>query len=310
MQTDYEKSKALEAEAKRSYVRYEKDGHIGRLILDDPDHLNPWSDKMGPDLNRALDEPEEDDDIKVVILKGAGRAFCAGADLRQVYERYGGKKDARRPSERNRLKIDRARLCEIQRRLFLFPKITIAQIHGYCIGIGSMLAYCCEILIAAEDAMIGHTEQRLGFSGTAGMFANMVARVGLTRAVDLLLPGKLISGKEAEQIGLITRAVPPDRLEEVVETRAREIALLPRDGIAIGKAARHIEYDSMGLLSPFSVGYVMHAFFTNLRWEEDEYNFVREREKKGVKAAYKDRDALWGGLTLRSDAIARGEVKE
>ncbi|MFH1651633.1 MAG: enoyl-CoA hydratase/isomerase family protein [Chloroflexota bacterium] len=311
MPTDYEKSKKQEADAARSFVRYEKHGNIGHIILDEADYLNPWSDKMAVDFDKAMNEPEEDDDIKVVIIKGAGRAFSAGADLRQVYERYGGKKDvSRRPSQRSRLKIDRYRLAEKQRRVLLFPKVTIAQIHGYCIGLGTYIAYCCDLLYAEETTMIGHTEQRLGFSGTCGVFPILCARVGLTRAMDLMLPGKLITGKEAEQIGLITRATPVGKLEEVVEMRAREVALLPRDGIAIGKATRHIEFERMGLLAAFGEGYVMHSYFTNLRWEPDEYNFVRERSSKGTRQAFKDRDQLWGGVTLRSDALARGEVEE
>jgi enoyl-CoA hydratase len=124
------------------------------------------------------------------------------------------------------------------------------------------------------------------------------------------LPGKLISGKEAERIGLVTRSIPPDRLEKVVETRAQEIALLPRDGIAIGKAMRQLEYGELGILSAFNAGYVGHTLFTNIRWEPDEFNFVRERNKVGVKKAFGTRDALWGGGGLRSDAIARGEVED
>jgi enoyl-CoA hydratase len=291
-------------------VKYEKTGHVGRIMLNRPEKLNAYSNELKVDLDEALTAGEEDDDVKVVILKGEGRAFCAGADLSQVYTRYGGVPGTRRPSERIRLKIDRKRLSEMFRRLFLFPKITIAQIHGYCVGIGSHLAISCDLLIAAEDALIGYTEERLGFSRTSSMFNILVARVGLTRALDLLLPGKLIKGKEAEQIGLVTKAVAPDRLQKVVETRAQEIALLPRDGIAIGKAMRQVEYGSLGLLGIFDTGYVGHSFFTNVRWEPDEFNFIRERNKVGVKAAFGSRDALWGGWGLRSDAIAKGEVED
>jgi enoyl-CoA hydratase len=272
--------------------------------------MNPYSPNLVEGLNEALDGLGNDDDIKVVIIRGAGRAFCAGADLNEVYRMYGGAPGGRRPSERIRMQIDRRISSELQRRVFLFPKITIAQIHGYCIGMGALLAYCCDFLIADEDALIGHTEQRLGFSGTSMLFAILVSRVGLTRAIDLLIPGKLISGKEAQSIGLVTLAVPHGRLEKVVRTRAREIATLPRDGIAIGKAMRQIEYGNLGILSSFDTCYVGHSFWTNLRWEEDEFNFIRERQKVGVQAAIKARDALWQGTSLRSDAIAKGEIEE
>ena len=296
--------------AREKYVRYEKEGYIGTLVLNRPEKLNAWGDKISADFQEALNEPENDDDIKVIIIKGAGDAFCAGADLSQVYTRYGGTPGARRPSERIRLKTDRRRLSEWWRRLFLFPKITIAQIHGYCIGLGLHLVSCCDISIAAEDAMIGMTEQRLGFSGISCIFPILVARIGLTRTIDLVLPGKLISGKQAEQIGLVTLSTAPSKLEEVVKTRAQEIALLPRDGIAMGKAMRQIEMGELGILTAFDTGYVGHSFFTNVRWESDEFNFVRQRNKVGVKAAFGTRDALWGGRGLRSDAIARGEVED
>ena len=230
--------------------------------------------------------------------------------MSEVYRMYGGAPGGRRPSQRIRLQMDRRISSENLRRVFLFPKTTIAQIHGYCIGMGALLAYSCDYLFAAEDALIGHTEQRLDFSGISASFPILVGRVGLTRAMDLIIPGKLITGKEAQSIGLVTLATPLDRLEKVVEARAQEIAALPRDGLAIGKAMRQIAYGRLGFLSSFDTGYVGHTFWTNLRWEEDEFNFIREREKVGVKAAVKAREALWSGTRLRSDAIAKGEVKE
>ena len=106
--------------------------------------------------------------------------------------------------------------------------------------------------IASEDAQIGCPEQRLGFagSGVAGI-THMILTIGLKRTLDLILTGRTISGKEAAEIGLVTKAVPIDKLEEEVEKVAKAITLLPRDGIAIGKATRHLIYDRIGINQRF-----------------------------------------------------------
>ncbi|MCX5999712.1 MAG: enoyl-CoA hydratase/isomerase family protein, partial [Chloroflexi bacterium] len=113
----------------------------------------------------------------------------------------------------------------------------------------------------------------------------------------MLLTGKIITGKEAAEIGLVNKAVPLANLDEETMKLAKAITLLPRDGIAIGKATRHLIYDRMGMISDFIPGYISHTMFTNLRWEPDEYNFFKERRDKGsAKEAFKQRDARYEGL--------------
>jgi enoyl-CoA hydratase len=170
-------------------------------------------------------------------------------------------------------------------------------VHGYCIGEGLAIALCCDLIVAAEDAQLGHTEQRLGFAGSGiGTIPLLMLTVGVKRALDLVLTGKQIDGIEAERIGLVNKVVPAERLEEETLKLAKVISLLPRDGIAIGKATRHLIYDSLGLTMGFTTGYYSHAFFTNLRWESDEYNFFKERREKGAKAGFHGRDARYAGL--------------
>jgi enoyl-CoA hydratase len=284
-------------------VIYEKEGSIARITLNRPEKLNAWDfpgqGGMFDEYHMALTEAEEDDDIKVVIIKGAGRSFSAGHDLTTVGYVYGmgtGKPGERRASQRIRLKVDR-RWIDGWQRLFYFPKVTICQVHGYCIGEGLVQVEMCDIAIAAEDAQLGHTEQRLGFGGAGGGdIAHLMLAVGIKRARELLLTGRLIDGKEAERIGLVAKAVPANKLEEEVESYARAMTLLPRDGIAIGKAFTHLVYDSLGLTNSFISGYIGHSMFTNLRWEPDEYNFFKERRDKGTKAGFHGRDTRYAGL--------------
>ena len=283
---------------------YEKEdfeeGSMVTITMNKPETLNALNIEFSREIDDAFTEVEHDDDVKVVVIKGAGKAFSAGYDLGRVYFVYGGgtgkpEDKSRRPSQRSRLAYDRWR-SESLRRIFLLDKITIAQVHGYCIGGGLYMSLCCDMTIAAEDAKIGHSEQRLGFSGTMYVFPIEVALIGQKRARELLLTGKLIDGTEAERIGLVNQVVPADQLEAETRKLARSMTLLPRDGIAIGKATARLAYDSMGLSSAFGQGYMGHTLFTNIRYEPGEFNFIKRRRDVGMREAFKERDARYKDL--------------
>jgi enoyl-CoA hydratase len=283
---------------------YEKEdfeeGSMVTLTMNKPETLNALNIEFSREIDEALTEAEQDDDVKVVVFKGSGKSFSSGYDLERVYFVYGGgtgkvEDKSRRPSQRSRLAYDRWR-SESLRRIFLLNKITIAQVHGYCIGGGLYMSLCCDMTIAAEDAKIGHSEQRLGFSGAMYVFPIEVALIGQKRARELLLTGKLIDGKEAERIGLVNQVVPADQLEAETRKLARSMTLLPRDGIAIGKATARLAYDSMGLSSAFGQGYLGHTLFTNIRYEPGEFNFIKRRRDVGMREAVKERDARYKGL--------------
>ena len=286
-------------------VILEKEGNIARVIMNKPDKMNTYSFFGGKDADameiwNAFDEAAEDDDVKVIIFKGAGRCFTVGHDLSKVGKVYGmgtGQAGERRPSQRIRLKLDRNGYEVPMRSIFLNPKITIAQVHGHCIGGAIFFAIWCDLVVAAEDSQFGFSEQRLGFAGSGVTMSHLVMTIGLKRTLDLLLTGRTFTGKEAAEMGLITKAVPPDKLEDEVEKLAKAMTLLPRDGIAIGKATRHLIYDRLGLTGDFTPAYISHTLFTNLRWEPDEYNFFKERRDKGTKTGFKVRDERYKGLT-------------
>lgn len=284
---------------------YEKEdleeGSIVTLTMNKPESLNALNIEFSREIDEALTRVEEDDDVKVVIFKGSGRAFSSGYDLGRVYFVYGGgsgkKEDkTRRPSQRARLAYDRWR-SESLRRIFLLDKITIAQVHGYCIGGGLYMSLCCDMTIAADDAKIGHAEQRLGFAGAMYVFPIEMMLIGQKKARELLLTGRLLDGREAERIGLVNRSVPAGELEAETRKLAKSMTLLPRDGIAIGKACARLAYDSMGLSSAFGQGYLGHTMFTNTRFEPEEFNFLKRRRDVGLKNAVKERDERYKGLT-------------
>ena len=283
---------------------YEKEdfeeGSMVTITMNKPETLNALNIEFSREIDDAITEVEHDDDVKVVVFKGAGKSFSCGYDLGRVYFVYGGgsgkpEDKSRRPSQRSRLAYDRWRSDSL-RRIFLLDKITIAQVHGYCIGGGLYMSLCCDMTIAAEDAKIGHSEQRLGFSGAMYVFPLEVALIGQKRARELLLTGKLIDGIEAERIGLVNQVYPADQLDTETRKLARSMTLLPRDGIAIGKATARLAYDSMGISSAFGQGYIGHTLFTNIRYEEGEFNFIKRRRDVGMREAVKERDARYKGL--------------
>ena len=285
-------------------VIYDKEefteGAVATITLNKPETMNALDVELTKNMEAALAKAEEDDDVKAVIIQGTDKYFSSGYDLGRVYFVYGGgtgKADdrARHPSQRSRLKYDHWR-SETLHRIFLFSKPTIAKIRGYCIGGGLYVSLCCDLSIAAEDAKIGHAEQRLVFSGAMYVLPIEIMLIGQKKARELLLTGKLIDGKEAERIGLINKAVPGDKLDEETRKLAQAITLLPRDGIAIGKAATHLAYDSLGLTQSFNQGYIGHSMATNVRFEPDEFNFLRARRDLGVREAIKARDKRYEGL--------------
>lgn len=278
------------------FVNYETEKEIAKITLNKPDKLNvmdfPGDEGIYDNFMSALDQANDDDNIKVVIIKGAGRAFCAGHDLSRIYKVYEEQdKDPgkRRPSQRARLKIDRKWL-EGHQKLLLLPKITIAQVHGSCIGEGSVISEMCDITIVADDAKISHAEQRLGFAGSGLNLIPLYQTVGYKKARWMLLTGDSINGIEAERIGWATKSVPHEKLEEEVNAMAARLALLPIDGIAIGKVTNHHICDILGFNAGLVQGYLSHTFFTNLRWEEGEYNFVKKRKEEGVREGIHKRD--------------------
>lgn len=281
-------------------IIYEKQGQIAYITLNRPEKLNTVTPEMFRSWGRAITAAEEDDDVKVIVMKGAGRCFSAGAPLDQVGYVYGmkepkpGEKASKVPM-RVKINFDRSLFLEFFRKVLLCKKITICQMHKYSLGVAFSIAMHADLLIADEECQIGHVEERLGLAGLTIM-PIMVARCGLTKALDLCLTGKMITGKQAVDWNLINRAVPAADLESEVRALAEGLALYPKDGIAIAKVARELMYDTMGITRGMMEHYIMHTFQTNRVYESDEYNAFKERRDKGVKGMAHDKHDLFKAL--------------
>ncbi len=287
-------------------VIYEQDGNIAYITLNDPEHRNvtDWSGQGGitDQFFLALDDAEFDDDIKVVVIKGAGKDFQAGHDLNEVGHIYGmgsGKDDKRRASQRIRYSVDKCFFHKTQQKILLHPKITICQCHGNCLGSGVYYPLLSDLAVAADNAKFATVEQRLGFAGSGSQVALLMMNIGIKRAMGMLLTGAKISGEEAARIGLVNKSVPPEDLDAEVQKLAESMSLLPRDGIAIGKATRRLIYEGWGLTN--GMVYISHAMFTNIRWEPDEYNFFKQRRDKGTKEGFIARDERYKGKVENLD---------
>jgi len=270
-------------------VIYEKEGSIVKITFNYPEKMNAMDfpgDKGICDsfYKEALDLAENDDEVKVVIIKGAGKGFCAGHDLNRVGFVYGMDPKGKRVGQQPRLKVDNAWFEKTFKRLFLFPKITIAAVHGMAIGEGMYITECCDMAIAAENAMFSHREQRLAFGGQVYPLA--ILTYGLKRANDIWLTGRKIDADEAYAIGLVNKVVPLDKLEKETEYLAKHLATLGRDVIAIGKVARQQTYSQLGVIAGFDILGLTHTLGTNVKWYPGEFNFFKERKNKGAKEGF------------------------
>lgn len=277
-------------------ILYEKRDGKAYITFNRPDKRNALTYAAFDRMMTCIADAEQDDDVRVVIITGAGGHFSAGHDLAQIGSEYGfdpsGK--GRRPSQRARLNFDRRHLNQF-RDLFYCSKPTIALVRGYCVGAGLHIVEACDLAIASDAARIGHPEQKAGLAGAAYMTAWNILAAGPKKARELLLIADMLEPEQAVQMGLVNKVVPDADLEAAGEDWAGRIAKLPRDAIAFGKAATHLALDSLGMTSQFAHGYVVHALSTNIRYEEDEYNFMKKRRDEGVRSASHGREERYGG---------------
>ncbi|RLB43520.1 MAG: enoyl-CoA hydratase/isomerase family protein [Deltaproteobacteria bacterium] len=194
-------------------IIYEKAQGIAIIKLNRPHVLNAMNRQLWLDLQAALDDARQDPGVKVVIITGEGKAFSSGADL---------KESKTRTLEEYRDYLNG--LQEVSRKIIRFEKPTIAAINGYALGSGYELALACDIRIAAEDAQIGSPEAKVTSSVTGGAMRLIQDLVGPGKARELLFTAEYISGREAERIGLVNKAVPLDQLMEEARGIAARIA--------------------------------------------------------------------------------------
>jgi len=212
-------------------VIFEKRGSgIAWITLNRPDSLNAMGGELMPLLAQHLAECVSDNAVRCVVLTGAGRAFCAGGDVKAMAARGGGGADGKRsPAAEFAQGVDELRLSQKRTSytLHTMPKPTIAMVNGHAVGAGLSLALACDLRVASENAKFGTVFRNVGFSGDFGGSWYLPRLVGMERARQLYFTGEVIPAEEALRIGMVSRMVPHDKLEEETMALASQLASGP-----------------------------------------------------------------------------------
>ena len=267
-----------------SKVLFKKDGRIGRIILNRPDSMNAIDDDMPRELENAVAMADSDCDIHVMVLSGAGKAFCGGYDLAHYAE----------GSDSNPIVQDmpwdpmqdyQFMWANTQAFMSLFRamKPVICKVHGFALAGGSDIALCADLTIMSDNAQIGYMPSRVWGCPTTAMW---VYRLGPEKAKRMLLTGDKISGREAAELGLVLKSVPDAQLDNQIETLAARIATVPINQLAMQKmvinSAIEEKINQTQRLATVFDGITRHS--------PEGMNFKARVKKIGWKKAVQERD--------------------
>ncbi|MEK9971567.1 MAG: crotonase/enoyl-CoA hydratase family protein [Ferrovibrio sp.] len=271
--------------SKEPIVLYERDGRVARITLNRPDQLNAIHEDTPDALRNAVARANADDDVHAILLTGAGRAFCAGYDLKEYAE-------APRPV-RGSQDMPWDPLVDYQwmrhstdcfMSLWRSLKPVVAKVRGFAVAGGSDIALCCDLVVMAEDAKIGYPPARIWGCPTTAMW---VYRIGAEKAKRMLLTGDLIDGRTAKDYGLVIDAVPEADLDAHVEALVARIASVPKNQLMMQKMMVNQAYDNMGLNSTQTLATLFDGI---TRHSPEGVAFKARCEQVGFKAAVKERD--------------------
>jgi len=247
------------------------EGSTAWLTLQRPDKLNALSPELLAQGVEAAQQVASNGDVRCLIIQGAGRAFCAGADLASMQGMTTAQAQRR---------FERTNLWQLLEDL---PQPTIAAVHGYCFGGGCELALACDFRLAADSARFGQPEIKVGIMPGAGGTQRLPRLVGMTHAKELVLLGEPIDANEAYRIGLVNRVVPADQLADEARRWADKLAQLPPLSL---RAAKRVMNAGRGLEIGSALELERLAFSAL---------FATEDQKEGVRAFLEKRPASFKG---------------
>jgi enoyl-CoA hydratase len=258
---------------------------IATITLNRPDRLNAIEGAMPGEIRAAVEAAGADDRVHVIVLQGAGKAFCAGYDLKYYAEGNGGGTTQAMPWDPM---IDYRLMkknTEDFMSLWRSHKPTICKVHGYAVAGGSDVATCCDFIVMEDEARIGYPPSRLWGCPTPAMW---VYRIGAMRAKQLMLTGDLIDGRTALAWGLATEAVPRADLDAAVDRLARRMAGVPKNQLMMQKMVINQAIDRMGLEQTQSLATLLDGI---TRHSPEGLWFKRYAEAFGYPAAAEWRDS-------------------
>jgi enoyl-CoA hydratase len=273
-------------------ILYDTAGPVATITLNRPERLNTIVPPMPDEIEAAVTLATRDRDVKVIVLRGAGRAFCAGYDFGDGFKHWGDAltTDGKWDPGKDFVAATAPQLAPTQKLMSVWrcPKPVIAQVHGWCVGGGSDFALCADLVVASEDAVIGTPYSRMWGAYLSGMW---IYRLGLARAKLHALTGKPLTGREAAGCELINEAVPFGELESTVASLASDLARIPSSQLAAQKLVVNQAYENMGLGATQTLGPILDGLMRNT---PDALEFIARAESGGVRAAVEDRDGPFG----------------
>jgi enoyl-CoA hydratase/carnithine racemase len=256
-------------------VIYEKKDNVAWITLNNPERYNALDYEMRKELKEALEDAGKDGDIRAVVIRGSGKAFSAGADIRAFLEWT--------PLKVMEVFKEVGTSFVISRIIREMPKPVIAVVHGYCLGGGFELTQACDIVIASEDAVFGQPEINVGVIPGGGGTQRLPRLIGEKKAKELIFTGDRVSAREMADLGLVNRVVPPDKLIDTVNELLEKIK--SKSPVMIAAAKESINA-SMEMSLTEGLKYEAQIF-ANL--------FSTEDQKEGAKAFLEKRKPEWKG---------------
>lgn len=279
-----------------SHVTYEKDGRIGRITLNRSEVMNAISLEMPGQIAAAVAEAEADPGVHVMVLSGAGKAFCAGYDLTAFAEAEGGNPGVQEmPWDPMQDYQFMWRNTQDFMSLFRAMKPVVCKVHGFAVAGGSDIALCADLTVMSETAEIGYMPARVWGSPTTQMW---VYRLGMEKAKRMLLTGDKINGREAADMGLVLKAVPESDLDDEVERLAARMASVPVNQLAMQKMVVNQAVEAMGLNETQRLATIFDGI---TRHSPEGMNFKARSEAMGWKQAVRERDEGTFDWTLNEE---------
>jgi len=271
---------------------YTTAGPVATITLNRPDRLNTIVPPMPDEIEAAVGLAERDPAIKVIVLRGAGRAFCAGYDFGDGFQQWSEAMmtDGRWDPGKDFAIITARETGPHQKFMAIWraTKPVIAQVHGWCVGGGSDYALCADIVIASNDAVIGTPYSRVWGAYLTGMW---LYRLGLAKVKWHALTGRPLTGAQAAEVELINEAVPFERLEARVAEIAAELVRIPLSQLRAQKLIVNQAYENMGLASTQLLGGILDGLMRNT---PEALDFIQTAATDGVRAAIERRDGPFG----------------
>ena len=279
-------------------VRTETDAGVRSIVLSRPDEYNTITPELRDELAAAIDDADADRDVRVILLRADGPAFCAGYGLDWSTQAQASEQ-AQAGATRERVWDSVAdyqmmsRFVATYMKLWYASKPTIAAVQGWCIAGGTDMVLCADLIVAGASAVFGYPPARVWGTPTTAMW---VYRMGLEQAKRFLLTGDEIPARDAARIGMILEAVPDDELEEHALGLARRMAQIPTTQLVMLKLLCNQTAENMGLTSSRTLGTLFDGI---ARHTQEGLDFVARAQEKGFREVVRDRDDPFGDYGSR-----------